>query len=449
MGVVVGVDHHTFRMEAPRLFSRSFDYLFLLFVFVTIFLPSGTVFGINIKLPLYAALLPLAFFLLFKRRKTSPQELILLLGAPAVLAFWILVGQANGFALAGALRQYTDIMLMWLLCWLAFLFCEKDVSRHVRFLRLIVSAELACASLKGAMVLYALLRGIPVVQVVEGVSHVFGVTLMTMDLGALFGRIQFVSDVLIPICIFLTLRHRDRLGFGTFRATFTVLVLAGSVVLGFSRFFWGFSVFAFVVGLLLGRRDRFQMVLFSTLILGTLLSLPVLFTLYQLRFSEAVAGSSDRDRVEQQQALRNFFLDAPIFGHGLGSFSHAVIRENENEAGRYGYEMQLLALSGQLGILGIVLMSGFVIWCYRRLFWKRVMPIRNRIGLGGMLLFWLAAGLYNPMLLNAVAGVAYSSLATLVLLEGEDPAPGSHVRRILRSRLSTDFSPQEPDGATD
>ncbi len=397
----------------PRALDRAFDLLLSLFLFITVFLPGGSIYGYNFKYPVYFLLLPVAAYTFFQRRQATTARLALLVAVPTVLAGWVLLGLYNGFGLPSVLRQYTDILLTLLLCWLVLIFCGQDEGRRLRLLRLVLNAVLATALLKIGLIAYAVLRGIPVVQMVLWLSDVFGVELMTMDLGSLFGRVQFVSDALIPTSIFIILRHRDRLRMSSGRASLSILLLLISVIFSFSRYFWAFTAIAFLLGLLLGPRNRFAAVLLTVLGVTILASLPMLITLYQLRFSTDVAGESDSVRAEQIPALKELFLSAPLLGHGLGSYSTAVVRSNITETGRYAYEVQLLALPAQIGVVGIfffVLLGGFY---YSDLWWRSSLAWSDRLGIELLLACWLSAGLTNPLLFHPVAGVNYATLATL------------------------------------
>lgn len=399
--------------RAAVLLDRVFGSLLSVFIFITLFLPSGTVYNVNLKLPLYALLLPLALFRFFRSRQATLPALLRLAGIPALAACWLLIAFIHSVPAAGALRQYTDIVLTFLLCWLVLVFCNDDTARLLRFLRITLLAETATALLKFVIILYALAHGIPVVTLIATLSTVFGVNLMTLDFGALLGRIQFVSDAVIPVCVYTVLRHRDLLRIGNTRASLTILLLLFSVLISFSRYFWVFTALAFVLGLLLGKRDRFQALLLGSLGALLLASLPLVIPLYQLRLSQDVAGYSDDLRTSQSSALKAFFLDAPLFGHGLGSYIPTLLRETDTEAGRYSYELQLLALAGQIGLVGLVGFATLLLWYFRALWWRSQVELRDGLSLGLLLLCWLAAGFYNPLLLNPVASVIYAMLAVL------------------------------------
>jgi hypothetical protein len=400
--------------DLPLSLDKLFEGLTAFFLFITVFLPSGSVYGLDIKAPLYLMLLPLTAYTMFKRTKVTRHDLVFLAIIPAVLSLWMILGVVHGFPFASSLRQFADLLLTLILCWITTVFCGEDYRRRIRFLHIVLNAELGACLLKFAVLAYAVANGIPTVQVVEQLSKIFGVNLMTMDLGAMFGRVQFVSDSLIPVCIFLVLRHRRALQLGNLRASITLLMLVVSVIFSFSRYFWGFSVLAFALGLLLGERDRFQLTAFTLLTLASLVSLPLLITLYQLRFSNDVSGNSDSFRVEQTQALDEFFKDAPLLGHGLGSYTNQVLRAQDDAPNsRYSYEAQLLALTGQVGILGVTLLGLLTAFYFRDLWWKTRSPLKERAAIAAMLAFWIAAGLYNPLLFNPIAGVVYSAFAVL------------------------------------
>jgi hypothetical protein len=392
--------------------DRAFDYFLYAFIFVTVFLPSGSVYGINFKSPLYVGLLPLAAYSIFHRGQASIARLLLTLGIPLLLVCWLAQGVFNGFALVTAGRQLDDILLTLLMCWFAFIFCGQQEANRVRFLRVVLNSVVAAAVLKLGLIAYAIVHGISVVVMVALLSKAFGADLQTMDLGSLYGRVQFISDEVIPISIFILLRHRNIMGIGSMRASLTILLLLTSVVFSFSRYFWGFAAVAFVLGLLLGKRDRFQALLFIVLGLSILATLPALTALYQLRFSTSVAGESDTARAEQVPALTAFFLEAPLFGHGLGSYTKQVVRGN-TEAGFYSYEVQILALPAQIGLIGVALFILLAAFYYSDLWWNSPLNYADRTGIGLLLFFWIAAGFSNPLLFHPLAGVNYATIAVL------------------------------------
>lgn len=342
----------------------------------------------------------------------TPRHLVAVLTVLSGLSFWVVVALLYHFDTPSIVRQFTDVLLTIMVCWFVRLAWLEDAASCLRFLRLVVNASLATALAKLGLIAFALLRGIPIMEMVMRVNAIFGVDLMTMNLGDLLGRFQLVADELIPLCIFIVLRYRDRLNFSNLRASLTILILVISVLFSFSRYFWVFALCTFILGLMMGKKDRFQAGLIALLGVTLVISLPIVAAVYQSRFSAAVTGDSDLQRTEQIIPLQHFFFEAPLFGHGFGSYTPVLLRDY-SVAGRYSYEVQLLALSGQIGIVGMLFLAGLMTVYYKRLWTRDTMPLRERISIMILLLLWLSAGFGNPLLFQPVAGVNYACIAAL------------------------------------
>jgi hypothetical protein len=278
--------------------------------------------------------------------------------------------------------------------------------------------------MKALLLTYAFVRGISVTQVVESIRHIFGVSLMTMDFESILGRIQFISDGLIPVCIFAMLRYRKELRFNAVGAIAMLLLLLTSDFFSFSRYFWGYTVLAIALGLMFGRKDFFQLWLITILSAVTLLSLPLLKTVIELRFSTTVVSVSDRERVAQVSALKDFFSSSPVLGHGLGSYTKRMVRDDDAP---YSYEDQLLALAGQVGIVGIVFLLGLTFYYFRDLWPRQGREWMQSFALAMILIGWICAGLFNPEVISSAASVSYAAIAAMAGLKRTQPDISSRV----------------------
>jgi hypothetical protein len=404
--------------DMRKLFRR----LIAVYVFMVVLLPTGSIFGINVKLLWFSLLLPVAVRFFFARGQATRFRLSLLFAIPGILAAWILVSQVYGFEPAYAIDQYKFLMTTISSCWLVALFCAEGQVETVYFIRVVVLSEVAASLLKGLLLTYAFVLGIPVTEVVGVVKHIFGVQLMTMNFESALGRIQFISDGLIPICIFAVLRYRKRLRFNAVSAIAILLLLLASDFFSFSRYFWGFTVLAIVMGLVFGKKDFFQLFLIAVLSVVTLVSLPFITTVMELRFSTGVAGGSDQERVTQISALEELFASSPVLGHGLGSFTTRVIR---NDEAPWGYENQLLALTAQVGTVGMLFLSALALYYYRDLWPRHGRGWMQSLGLTSILIAWICAGLFNPELLSSPASISYAAIAAMAGLHETKLASGS------------------------
>ncbi len=393
--------------------ERSFAPLFKIYVYLLILLPSGSLFGVNVKVLCFLLLLPPACHRYFKHRQTTQRRLALLLVIPACLAAWILIGQIYSYSLFLSLSEFKDIWTTLISAWVAAVYCGEEEGKNLEFVKMVISAEVVSCILKFSLLGYCFGRGLSVALMVDQLNAFFGVNLMGMDFESALGRIQFVADSLIPICIYALLRYRNQLRLTVGYTLVLFALLINSLIFSFSRYLWAFGVFAFCLGLIFSKKDRLHAWILGLLGAAILAALPLLIGLYQLRFAEDVAGSSDSVRTLQVRALEQFFWDAPLFGHGLGSYSPEIIRSEELP---YVYEVQLYALAGQFGVVGTILLGILTAYYFEALWPNERRSFNRKANLAGLLILWLLAGLFNPMLLNSAAAMSYAAIRALAFV---------------------------------
>lgn len=408
-----------------RLFSagafavRIFSSLLAVYIFMLVLLPSGSILGFNVKIVWFCLLLPLALYVYFGRYRATPHRTMLLLLIPVALLSWSLLAQENGFEPASSFAQFKDLIVTISTCWFATLLCEEGYGETVFLLRTLVQAEVAASLMKLSLLAYAVLHGIPVTQIAQWIKNVFGVDLMTFDFASIFGRIQFHSDELIPICIFALLCFRQRLGIRAFPAIGMLLLLLISDFFAFSRYLWLFTVLAAALGLLIGKKDRFQLMLIGSVITVALACFPSIVSVVTLRFSSSVVDSSDQDRTQQVPALQEFWASAPFLGHGLGSYTRRVIRSDDAP---YSYELQLLALAGQIGVIGMAAFAALGFYYFRGLWQLKRIGALHSVGLSLLLLVWIGSGLVNPVVISSAASVSYAAIFAMIqILQAPTP----------------------------
>jgi hypothetical protein len=414
----------------PDLMQRVFVHLFSIFVYLIVILPTGTVFHVNVKLLVFAVIFPSAMNRMFKHTKLTLLHLSLLLLVPTTFLFWVLIGQFYDVPVLFSLLEYKDMLIMLVSTWLIGVAIGGDQQARERFLRVVLRAEIAACVLKIGLLCFAAATGMTVSALVDGINLITGADLMGADFGdsSFLGRIQFTADGLIPLCLYLLMMYRQRLGIRNLTAFISFVLLTISLLLTFSRYFWAFSGVALLLGLLFAKRDRFYAFLLTGVSLILLVSLPVLIPIAMLRFSVDVAGGSDDVRVLQIAAMKRYFWDAPLLGHGLGSHTDEIIR---SESLPYLYEVQLLALANQVGIVGLLLLAAILLYYFHALFpWNRHWHgalFTAQLSISVLLCCWMAAGLFNPMLLSSTAAVSYGFLKAL----GEFEEPSRRTMRAL------------------
>ena len=389
-----------------------FPFLFSLYTALLVLLPSGNIFGVNVKVIAFLLLFPVALYKWFSSAPVTYVTTIRLLFPPLLLSVWLLLSILNGGSILLAFLQFKDVIVTLIGCWFVSLYVN-DESTTIRYLRLVIYCVAITSLAKLALLMYAIANGIPILDIVTRISTFFGVGLMTTDFnaaGEVGGRFQFISDTLIPLCIFSVLSLRHRLRLSGIQAFILNGLLLASAVFSFSRYLWMSCAIAAFVGVLLARKDKLLILYACIAVAVAILSFDYIQDLVILRFSDAVAGSSDIERTAQTPVLVKLFLDAPLMGHGMGSYSHQVIRSDDLP---YSYEEQLLALAGQVGLIGLLSLTGIVLRYFRGILIVRHKDRPYQLAIIVLIVVFLAGGMFNPCLISSVASVSFGALIAL------------------------------------
>jgi hypothetical protein len=394
-------------MESRRITLRA-DAVVEWYFCACMILPSGSIFGINVKQPLFL----LAWLTVLSRParfRFTKQVACNALALAAVLFSWVVLafftGRSEGLL---PLMQFEDIVVT---AATAFLVIEyiRDSQRCERFIRLVIYCVGLTAAVKAASFAYALASGSSVSVVVNALSDVFGVNLATLENGNVGARFQFVSDSVIPVALYGLLSRKNRFGISSAASSLLVALLSFSAVVTFSRFLWAFSAVGLMLGIATSRVDRMKVVYFAFVGLAVAYLWNELVLLYELRTSAVQVDFSDGLRHEQQVALYKFVMDAPVFGHGLGTFTAEIVR---HPVLFYSYELQLVALVGQVGIVGTAFLMASIAYYYRGIFDHR-RPVMHSMCVLLLIVVWISSGFTNPYLSTSSAGLVFGLLYAL------------------------------------
>ncbi len=397
-----------FYLKMPRPYL-----LFCVYMAILVLLPGGTILGFNFKMFIFVPLVLLAVREVI-REKGGVKELAIGAAIIGTLAFWIFLAQIYSFFdIKMSLSQYKDVAATLIGCWFVRLFTQTRRDRD-NFIRLCLYTTTFLGFVKIAIFFYSLITGVSISSVMDSIAHAFGVQLMTFDLGDALGRIQFPSDSLVPVCLFMVLCLRKRLNISSFTSVLMVALLIASSIFSFSRFLWGYTVVAAILGILVSKRDKMHWLYLSISTAAVGYYFTTIALLIQLRFSQDVVDASDSERVLQSSALQHFFVDAPLFGHGFGTFTNVVIRQPDLP---YNYEMQLLALSTQIGIVGMILLTCLLVNYYRKAFTfsKGVRSFQSAVLI--LLIGFLTGALFNPSVVSSIAAATFGLLFALASTE--------------------------------
>ena len=140
-----------------------------------------------------------------------------------------------------ALIQYKDVITTLAGCWFVRIFThnEKDLKF---FIKLCLYTVAFGSLLKVVLFTYSIATGTSSTDLIGSIRRVFGVQLMTTDFEGMGGRIQYISDTMIPICLFVILRLRKKLDIRSLSSILVFALLICSSLMTFSRSLWGSSL---------------------------------------------------------------------------------------------------------------------------------------------------------------------------------------------------------------
>ena len=395
--------------------GRLYTWLIGFYTFLLIALPTGNVFGLNVKMLAFVPLLYLTLTHAIRQKVNPYWGMSWLFGVPLFFSYWLFLGQREQYDFSLALLQYRNLLITLASCWFVSVYISEDKSRLIFFAKLVLWSVAAMSVLKMLIVVYCVARGIPVSTVINGIGDSFGIKLMSFELneadpGAIGSRIMFTSDLLLAPCCFAAIATRRLLGFGRLTMMCLLLLYLISMVFSFSRFHWAYCGGAILLGFLVAKGEKVMMSVLLSGALASAIFVPAISGILALRFASNLVNDSDAPRHIQIAALSTFFWNAPFQGHGWGTFPRNCIR---SELLPYTYEVELLAVAGQVGLIGILAMLLLAAWYFSPLLkWGRG-GVAFRVAVLCLFGTFLLGGLTNPMLLSSISSVSYGLLRVL------------------------------------
>lgn len=376
--------------------------LFLVLVFLVVFLPTGSVFGINVKvISLGAFLVAFMLYLIFGRDGLLRSEIVSLTIIGACLCFWILVGVLNGQADMGEVfYQVRDVASAILIAWLSLFSIRRGLVRAESLITTVIYGLFFLSCLKLVLIVGMFAYNIDPVQAVQSI---FGqLSLVTGDAVLGLFRIEFPADILGAFALFALLaRSVSGVRLGRLSTAVILFVLLGSGFVAFSRYIWLLYFVAIVLAMIVDRRWKMLVVSVVAVLAISSSFYDAFNTIFAARFLSNETEISDVIRAEQSRALIGEIEVRPILGKGLGTHVNTNIR---SELHMYSYELQWLAFLMQFGIIG---MAGILLLVAASA--RDLVAARHPAKLWIFLLFllWLLASWTNPYLTSSFAGATF------------------------------------------
>lgn len=416
----------------------------LLFIAACLLLPSGSIYGVNVKL--YLSLACLATVML--RVVVSLNIFISDLFLAKILVATVSISSVAGLIEHGSLQSINShisaITATVLPCWIGLTIARGSVLNVRKLLYFLLFIALVHVCVKDSFVVMIMTHTITHKDYWTMQESIFGNKPISMVIDD-FVRLHTVTDYVIPpMMLFSTWMYKKKeiglLSFGAILLLFSVAIVAA-----YSRYLWLF----FIVALLVGGFDIFKGMRGARKV-GTLFLLPILAIIVSIisywsllyffdldaidlvvsRFNSKNTSLSDSIRDDMYRALLAFFEDATVFGHGIGSYPKSLVRFPENP---WNYELQWLAIAGQFGLSGIAVISAGIACFINKMLGLCRGDIRGKEWL---LLFgmWLTVGLFNCFLISSSSGAIHLIYILLIKYVAEtkacDEVPGSQSMQL-------------------
>jgi hypothetical protein len=376
---------------------------------VAVCLPTGSIFGLNVKIPVFA-LFFLAFGFYIATHSSDwlhGSELVFMGCFTAALCFWALIAIFHGQSeTAQVFLQLKDIASTVVLAWLCIFFVHRRLLRPEDIVKPVIYGALALAAMK--LLLIAVTIG-PHIDPIQLLTSVFGEDALVGGSMA-FGltRVEFSSDIIGSFALFAILCPSvSGIHFRRFTAFCAVGILLASGLLAFARYIWFLEFVAIVAALIVERKLKLLAIAIVVIAPLTIVYYEALQPLVEARFFSDQVSDSDLIRIEQFKALSDAIKVRPLIGNGLGTHVNEVIRNQQN---KYSYELQWVSLFMQFGFLGICGIMVLIAASARDLFRARH-PAKP--WLMALFALWLLSGWTNPHLTSSFAGATFGMFMAL------------------------------------
>ncbi|HEX3821924.1 MAG TPA: O-antigen ligase family protein [Candidatus Sulfotelmatobacter sp.] len=377
--------------------------MLLLLLFTAVCLPTGSIFGLNVKAALFVVfVVALAWFLVTHSSDWPTLSEQIFLGIFISCAcFWAIIAIYHGESDTKQIfLELKDIATTVLIAWFCYFFLRRKLLQPESVITSVICAAVTVGFIKLALILCVLILRVEPVSLIESV---FGeASLVSGEIGLGLTRLGFSSDIVGGFALFAVLCPsvsgvRLRRSF----VALCVFMLLVSGLLSYARYVWITDLFAIVAALVIERRVK--VLLLSALVVGIVAgtSFEALNPLFAARFSSEQTSESDLIRIEQSKALWDEIEARPVFGKGIGQHALGLIRNEQNP---YSYELQWMSLLMQLGLVGVGAILVLFVAAARDL-----LAVRGpaKFWLAALYLLWLLGSWTNPYLISSFAGATF------------------------------------------
>lgn len=370
-------------------------------MFLVVSLPTGSVFGINIKVVVFGVFLPIFLaYLLTAREGLSLGDVIFLASVSTFFCLWSLIGVLNAETESTqVLYKLRDMVATVLVAWLCIFVIRRGIVRAEKLITVVIYGAFAVSLTKLGLLAGSLFFGADPVEATRTVFYEAPIITGLMPFGLI--RMVFTPDLLGSFALFALLApNASGTRFGRASTMVISTVLLASAFVAFSRYIWFAYLVAIFAALIVQRNWKALAVVASTAVLAGAMFYDCFGAIFESRFLSSGTEISDVSRNMQSKVLIGEFKARPILGKGMGAHATGYLRDTPDER-LYVYELEWLAFLMQFGIAG---MTGLLLLV--GLSARDLVLAKHPAAPWMWVLFfvWLLAGFTNPYLTSSYAG---------------------------------------------
>lgn len=395
-------------------FFEKFPILFL--VCISVVLPSGSIFGLNVKVmaSVACALVVLHKFIVGGVSLKLIQGLFLFF---SFMLFYLALAVVNQTPMPQVLTHAVAISSVFVLIFFPLFGLIEGIVSPREIIGVAIFSLILFSFFKLGIVVLVWFGYSP--EFIKGILEmVFEVSFIGLDTG-IFYRVHFPIDYLLPVAIYILMQNQSNYGKpGGGAVVIGVVFFFLAIVISYSRMLYAYAFLSFILVIFVSKvtRDR----LFGFILFAGALSPYLLYKSTGLlrfvgdRYFGGFASSSDATRVDMSKALWDTFQLNPFLGRGLGGGVDGYV--NIEKLPWY-FELQWFSFMMQFGLVGFAFLF-FVALIPAFLYVKKT-PLRYFFGIFCLYAFWLLVGVFNGFMLTSAGGVIFLFFICLALQPAE------------------------------
>lgn len=334
-------------------FSEIYGKLFTISIIIIAVLPTGNIYGFNLKI---VAVLILLFFFLCRLRLGVIGARVFFLSLSPILFFivYFLLGLSNGYSQSAILDHLVGFLSVVALCVLL----EPERGRLESggyFVDAVILSTLIFSLLKSLSWMFVLIGFWEIKDLFDFVVNVFSYEFITLetDIGS---RLHFPIDYILPIGLkFYFMKYGCNTKIKKIFGIFLMALVALAIVVAYSRLLYGYAVITTIIFYRMNIYRLASVFLIISLLLyllsGGIDYFQLVIDFLYERFFGVHAKDSDSVRLTMFDELYRLFANSPLIGSGLGSHPEFI----RFEEAPWNYELQTMSMIAQFGVVGFLL----------------------------------------------------------------------------------------------